>query len=254
MKAIPILGAWCALSASAVAQTFFVDGTIQAIVHPNWILQSCTYVPATHDPIGVISVDGSRVNTIATSNGDHCKADGISRDTVAGGARWSQTAAATGVHFCDWVYVPTPDEPLGEVEIGQDAQVSGSVTLTNQHCAAAGLGWAEATSNVTFPSLAVLTDSAAQSSPGVLGDVSRAYVGISGYSANVGLGNGTFTDWDYASNGNVICVNYLFVQHRSRSFVRVSSLRSTTSPGAAEAIADMVGDCTTGALLWVCPK
>lgn len=252
MKMFPLLGAFCTLSASGIAQNF-VDGSITAYVHPNWVLQSCYYVPATQDPIGLIKVDGSLVNTFATSNGDHCEANGTSRDTVAGGMRLTQTATAMGVHFCDWVYVPTPEEPLGEVEIGQQAQIDGSVTLTNQQCAGAGLGWAEATSNVTVPSLAVLTDSAAQTVLGGLGDVSGAYAGITGYSANVQLGNGTFTDTDFAYDDNVVCVNYLFVQHRSRSFVRVSSLRSSGSPGTAQAVADMVGDCTTGALLWVCP-
>jgi hypothetical protein len=251
-----LLPALCIVSVASVGVAqgpFWSEGSMTVWGGAGWTMGACYYQAATHDPMGVIYVDGSRVNTYATSNGDHCEANGLARDTVAGGNRLSQTATAEGLHFCEWFYNPTPEEPLGEVEIQQDAYVEGSVTLTNQHCAGAGLGWAEATCNLLPDSLAVLTDSAAETIAGGLGDVSGAYAGISSGSANVSLGNGTFTDNDYAYHDTFVCVNYVFFQHRSRAYVKVSALRSAGSPGTTEADADMFGDCTTGALLWVCP-
>jgi hypothetical protein len=249
-----LLVAFCATTIAGFAHAQGGEGSMYVTASASWAMGNCYYIPATHDPIGLIHVDGSRVNTFATSNGDACSADGIARDTVAGGNRLSQTATAEGLHFCEWFYSPTPEEPLGEVEIQQEAGVSGSVTLTNQHCAAGALGWAEATCNLLPDSLAVLTDSAAETVAGGLGDVSGAYAGIGGGSANVSLGNGTFADADYDSHETVVCVNYVFMQHRSRAFARVSALRSTGSAGVTEATADMAGFCTTGALLWVCPE
>jgi hypothetical protein len=249
-----LLGALCTLSLSALAPAQFVDGSMTVWIAANWTMGACYYVPATQDPLGLILPNGAGlVNTFATSNGDHCEADGIARDAVAGGNRLIQTATAEGLHFCEWFYNPTPDEPLGEVEIGQGADIYGTVTLTNQHCAGAGLGWVEATSNVLPVTLAVLDDSAAETVVGGLGDVSAAYTGISGYSANVQFGNGTFPDSDSDSNGTVICINYVYMQHRSRAYVKVAALRSAGSPGTTEADASMYGDAWTGALLYVCP-
>jgi hypothetical protein len=252
MNLLHKLGALCVLTLPCAAQ--WVEGSITMTGGGGWMIGNTNWSEEIDDPMGVIlSGDEGRVNTIASSNGDHCEAHGLARDVVAGGLRLSQTANAYGVHFCEWNYIPTEEEPLGEVEIQQSAGVDGAVTLTNQHCAGAALGYAEASSNVLMTSLAVLDDSAAETISGGLGNVSAAYTGISGYSANVSVGNGTFGDTDFASDANAVCINYVFVQHRSRAFVRVSALRSSGSAGTTEADADMTGDCVTWLYLGVCP-
>ncbi len=243
-----LVGAACALAlasiASAQQMTFIVADA-------HWQALSNTFVPETNDPIGLIQVNGSLVNTFATSNGDHCEANGISRDTVAGGSRLQQTATAIGFHTAEWLHVGPPD---GEVELNQAAGIDGTVTLINTVSAAAALGFAEASSNMAPPALAVLDSSAASTVVGGLGSLSGAYAGGPAVTPIVGVGPGTFVDSDYASADAYACLNYLWVQHKSRAFIRVATLRANMSPGNAEATGSMTGDCTTWAYLGHCPE
>ncbi len=233
-----------ASSASAQGMTFNVaDG--------HWMLLSNSFITETNDPIGLIMVDGSLVNTYSTSNGDHCAANGISRDAVAGGSRLQQAATSIGYHSASWEHV---GEGMGDVEIAQQAVVDGSVTLVNTNCGAAALGFAQASSSLTTPSLAVLLGSAATTVAGALGDLSGAYAGIAPQTPVVHLGVGTYADSDFATNFGYACTNLLTVDHKSRSFIKVLSLRTAVSPGNAQATGSMTGDCATWAVLGHCPE
>ena len=252
MFCIRMLGA-VALAGVAPAQwTDVIDGSMTFHVNGPWILQGCTLVPETDDPLGVVALDGSRVNTYAHADGDTVDADGEARDTTSGGKRYEQTAQAEGLHICTWTYMPTPQDPDGEVEIVQDADIFGSVTLTNLHTAGAVLGFCEASSNITAPALALLDDSASETVAGMLGDLSGAFCGEA-FTANPHFGNGTFNDSDSQQTAAVQCVNRLVVQHRSCGFVRVAAARVPASPGIARVLAAMTGSCNTEAWLYVCP-
>ena len=120
-----LVGAACALAlasiVSAQQMTFIVaDG--------HWQALSNSFLPETSDPMGQIWLDGSKVNTFATSNGDHCEASGHSRDTVVNGPRLVQTATAIGFHTAEWEHVGPGN---GEVELNQSAGVDGTVTIVN---------------------------------------------------------------------------------------------------------------------------
>ncbi len=246
-----LLGALCTLVLAGA--TTAQNGTMHfSTGSANWMLQSCTYTPELDDPIGNISVDGSKVNTRAESDGDSCSGSGIAVDTVTGGARWTQEAQADGLHVCSWLYVATFEEPLGEVEIFQTATIEGQVRLTNSHAAAAALGFCRASSSVGTLADAALLDSAAETVAGGIGDLSSAYCGEP-YLPNVSLGNGLFPDSDFDSSGAVVCTNSLVVEHRSCAFIRVAAARIAASAGSARARASLNGECETWAHLYVCP-
>ncbi|MCA8951603.1 MAG: hypothetical protein KDE27_19000 [Planctomycetes bacterium] len=247
-------GALCALSlsAAAMAQTL-VDGTMTFYVAGgNWIFQGCTESAEIDDPIGMIQVNGTLINTRAEADGDTCSGNGIARDTVAGGPRLLQTAHAEGSHVCRWLYFGLVGTS-GEVEIYQTASIDGSVTLQNKQAIAAALGFCEASSSAGTLATAVLTDSVAETAFNTIGNLSNAYCGEP-YTPNVGLGAGTYPDSDFDTSGAVVCTGALTTTHRSCAFIRVGALRTAASAGNAEGTATLSGICTTQALLYVCPE
>lgn len=252
MKTLRLLGATCALSlVPTISAQDFVDGTMQFwILDAHWALLGCSFTPETDSPIGFVLANGTTQVATATSNGDHCEASGTARDTVAGGSRLTLTATAMGVHVCEWEHV---DDELGEVELLQSVAANGTVIVQNLNAAAAALGWAEASSNIAPAILAVLTTSAGSTVAGALGNLSAAYDGITPQTPVVSLGAGTYTDNDADTLIALECTDYLWVQHRSRAFIKVLALKATNSPGDALGTGSMSGDCYTDAFLLHCP-
>lgn len=250
-----LLGAFCALSLAGAAMSQTVsDGTMNFwVAGGNWIFLGCTQSAEVDDPIGLIQINGSLVNTRAEADGDTCSGSGIARDTVAGGPRLVQTARAEGTHTCRWLYLAVVGQPIGEVEIFQTASIDGTVTTMNTHAIAAALGFCEASSSVGTLATAVLTDSAAETVAGGLGNLNGAYCGEP-FTPNVQLGQGTFPDSDFDSSGAVVCTGSLITTHRSCAFIRVGARRTNASPGNAEGTASLDGICTTDALLFICPN
>ncbi len=249
-----LLGAACTLFTASLATAQITDGSMSfTIAGGSWVLQSCSQTNEVTDPYGLITVDGSRLDTFARANGDMCKGTGEAKDTVAGGARYEQTSAAEGYHVCSLIYLASPQNPEGEVEIIQDAEIEGQVDLLNQHAVGAALGYCRASSTAGTLAEAVLDDSVAETVSGAIGDLSQAYCGES-YTPNVQLGNGLFTDSDAEQSVNVVCQNSLVVEHRSCAFVRVGAARIAASAGPARSRVSMDGTCSTTAFLFVCPE
>lgn len=253
MKTLRLLGATCALSlAPTISAQDFVDGTMQFwILDTHWMFVDCQLMPETDTPLGFVLGNGTTQIATATSDGDHCEASGTARDTVTGGSRLTLTATAMGVHICEWEHV---GEEQGEVELLQSVIAEGTVTVQNLSAGAAALGWAEASSNIAPTILAVLTTSAGSTVAGALGNLSGAYAGIAPQTPIVGLGAGTYTDIDADSLVAIECTDYLWVQHRSRAFIKVLALKATNSPGDALGTGSMSGDCYTDAFLLHCPQ
>lgn len=200
------------------------------------------------DPLGLVAVDGSRLDTFARATGDICEGSGLAKDTVAGGARYEQTSAAVGYHTCTFLYFGMVGRPLGQVDIIHNTGIDGQVELTNQHAAGAALGYCRASSTVGSLSSSVLTNSVAETRVGVIGDLSGAYCGET-FVPNVQLGNGLFTDSDTQLTLTQAFASNLVIEHRTCAFIRVSAARVASSAGAATAQVSMSGGCNTLALL-----
>ncbi|MEC7584172.1 MAG: hypothetical protein VYE77_07625 [Planctomycetota bacterium] len=237
--ALPLLVA-LPLSVSAKSQmTIYVHSS-------KWVLNSTSYEPRTDAPPGVVcrNIFGSvlgRGQAKASSTGTFAHGSGYAWD-VSLGCDISVAAAATGLVNRSFRYIvgsvnpggpstpggPTPKpggggtgSSQGEVELWGRVEAAGFANLKDADCAAAALGYAEFKTNITSPIYAPLHDSVAATGSYSFGSLQAAYSGLGvGINVNVGTGTGHYPDQEQDEIGHADCVNYYFVQHRSRAYIK----------------------------------
>ena len=230
----------------------------------KWMLTASSYEPAVDAPPGMVCTN---IFGVVLGRG---RAKAVSTGTAAGGAgfAWDTSlgcditvvAAATGLYNRTYRYIAGPVGPVtpggptpkpiggggsgqGEVELWARCEASGVANLLNADCAAAALGYSQFTSSLTSPIYAALNDSAAATGSYSLGNLQAAYNGLGvGINVNVGTGTGSYPDQDQNEIGQADCVNYYFVQHRSRAYIKLWANEGLIGLGAS-------ANCRMGALV-----
>ena len=233
---------------------------MQVTLHSQkWVLTASSYVPRTDAPRGVIcsNIFGmvlGRARAKATSSANRASGAGFAWDTSLG-CDVQAAAAATGLYNRTYRYIvgaggppttpggggPTPTNPGtttgstgGEVEVWARCTAAGVANLNNADCAAAALGYSQFTSSLGTSIYAALQDSAAVTGSYSLGNLQAAYQGLGvGLNVNVGTGTGSYPDSDQNEVGQADCVNYYFVQHRSRAYIKVWANEGLIGLGAS---------------------
>ena len=250
-----------AVSTAVLGSTASANGT--------WLGINRTYVPGIDTPPPAVCTGGfghtlGVATSAAYSNGTSCAGAGSAFD-ASWGCDVLNIANAIGLVNETWAY-KAEREP-GQVEGGSSSseasrgratvtarvEVGGAAHLTNAACAAAALGYAEFTCSLTAPLEAKLLRSAGETRSGQLGTIGGSHGGLSG-SVNVsfGLGEGTYPDSDINATSAQDCLNYFFIQHRSRAYIKVWA-NAGLDP-LAECSAVMWGRVSASAVLDTCPQ
>ena len=250
-----------AVSTAVLGSTASANGT--------WLGINRTYVPGIDTPPPAVCTGGfghtlGVATSAAYSNGTSCAGAGSAFD-ASWGCDVLNIANAIGLVNETWTY-KAEREP-GQVEGGSSSseasrgratvtarvEVGGAAHLTNAACAAAALGYAEFTCSLTAPLEAKLLRSAGETRSGQLGTIGGSHGGLSGsVNVSVGLGEGTYPDSDINATSAQDCLNYFFIQHRSRAYIKVWA-NAGLDP-LAECSAVMWGRVSASAVLDTCPQ
>ena len=236
--ALPLLAVLPLADLATSQMTVFIHSS-------KWVLTATSYQPRTDAPPGVVcrNIFGhvlGRGQAKASSTGSFASGSGYAWD-VSLGCDIAVAAAATGLYNRTYRYMvgavtpggpsggPTP-KPIGggttgptqgEVELWGRCEANGFADLQDADCAAAALGYSQFSTNITSPIYAALNDSAAATGSYSLGNLQAAYNGLGvGINVNVGTQTGYYPDQDQNEIGHADCVNYYFVQHRSRAYIK----------------------------------